>query len=72
MEETVRQVIAANSDLRPGDVIATNDPYAGGSHLPDITVVTPVLRQIGLPPSPLRGGAGEGGNTARPTLILHR
>jgi 5-oxoprolinase (ATP-hydrolysing) len=42
MEETVRQVIAANPDLEPGDVFATNDPYAGGSHLPDVTVVTPV------------------------------
>jgi 5-oxoprolinase (ATP-hydrolysing) len=42
MEETVRYTIAANSDLQPGDVIATNDPYAGGSHLPDITVITPV------------------------------
>jgi 5-oxoprolinase (ATP-hydrolysing) len=42
MEETVRQTIAANPELRPGDVIATNDPYAGGSHLPDITVITPV------------------------------
>jgi 5-oxoprolinase (ATP-hydrolysing) len=42
MEETVRSTIAANPDLQPGDVIATNDPYAGGSHLPDVTVVTPV------------------------------
>jgi 5-oxoprolinase (ATP-hydrolysing) len=42
MEETVRYTIAANPDLAPGDVIATNDPYAGGSHLPDITVITPV------------------------------
>jgi 5-oxoprolinase (ATP-hydrolysing) len=42
MEETVRRTIAANPGLQPGDVIATNDPYAGGSHLPDITVVTPV------------------------------
>ncbi len=42
MEETVRHTIATNPDLRPGDVIATNDPYAGGSHLPDITVVSPV------------------------------
>jgi 5-oxoprolinase (ATP-hydrolysing) len=42
MEETVRQAIAANPDLQPGDVIATNDPYAGGSHLPDVTIVTPV------------------------------
>jgi 5-oxoprolinase (ATP-hydrolysing) len=42
MEETVRCTIAANPNLRPGDVIATNDPYTGGSHLPDVTVVTPI------------------------------
>lgn len=42
MGETVRRVIADNPDLRPGDVIVTNDPYRGGSHLPDVTVVTPV------------------------------
>lgn len=42
MEETVRHILAANPDLAPGDVFATNDPYAGGSHLPDITVITPV------------------------------
>ena len=30
--------------LRPGDVLVTNHPVAGGSHLPDITVVTPVFR----------------------------
>jgi 5-oxoprolinase (ATP-hydrolysing) len=42
MEETVRYVIAVNPNMRPGDVFATNDPYAGGSHLPDITIVTPV------------------------------
>ncbi|MEX0611454.1 MAG: hydantoinase B/oxoprolinase family protein [Pirellulales bacterium] len=43
MEETVRHTIAANPNLQPGDVIATNDPFAGGSHLPDITVLTPVF-----------------------------
>jgi 5-oxoprolinase (ATP-hydrolysing) len=55
MEETVRHMIAANPDLRPGDVIATNDPYAGGSHLPDITVITPVHRPSPNP-SPSREG----------------
>jgi 5-oxoprolinase (ATP-hydrolysing) len=29
--------------IRPGDVYALNDPFAGGTHLPDITVVTPVF-----------------------------
>jgi len=47
MEETVRQVLAANPDMRPGDVFCTNDPYAGGSHLPDITLVTPVFNAAG-------------------------
>lgn len=42
MGETVRAVMADNPDWQPGDVIVTNDPYRGGSHLPDVTVVTPV------------------------------
>jgi len=42
MEETVRATIAANPNFQLGDVIATNDPYAGGSHLPDVTVITPI------------------------------
>ena len=29
-------------DLKEGDVILTNHPVAGGSHLPDLTVITPV------------------------------
>lgn len=29
--------------LEPGDVLMTNDPYAGGNHLPDVTVVSPVF-----------------------------
>jgi len=29
--------------LKPGDVFATNNPYSGGTHLPDITVITPVF-----------------------------
>ena len=42
MGETVRRIIADNPDMGPGDVFVTNDPYRGGSHLPDITVITPV------------------------------
>ena len=43
MSETVKRVIADNPEIQPGDVFATNDPYRGGSHLPDITVITPVF-----------------------------
>ena len=42
MSETVKQVVVDNPDLHPGDVVITNDPYRGGSHLPDVTVVTPL------------------------------
>ena len=30
--------------LQPGDMVITNDPYKGGSHLPDITLIEPVFR----------------------------
>ncbi len=30
-------------DLEPGDVVILNDPYRGGTHLPDVTLVTPVF-----------------------------
>jgi 5-oxoprolinase (ATP-hydrolysing) len=43
MGETVRNVRAAFADLADGDVVVTNDPAAGGSHLPDVTTVTPVF-----------------------------
>jgi N-methylhydantoinase B len=30
-------------EMRPGDVFVLNDPYRGGTHLPDITLITPVF-----------------------------
>jgi len=42
MGETVRCILRDNPHLAPGDVFVTNDPYRGGSHLPDVTVITPV------------------------------
>ncbi len=44
MGETVRAVLHAEGDaLRPGDAYLLNDPYQGGTHLPDITTVSPVF-----------------------------
>src|SRR5690606_32361934 len=40
-------VIAQNPKMRPGDVFILNAPYNGGTHLPDITVVTPVFDKAG-------------------------
>jgi 5-oxoprolinase (ATP-hydrolysing) len=48
MGESVAAVARAHPHPRDGDVFATNDPTAGGSHLPDITVVTPVFVDGGL------------------------
>jgi 5-oxoprolinase (ATP-hydrolysing) len=48
MDRSVETVIAANKGkIRPGDVFALNAPYNGGTHLPDITVVTPVFDDKG-------------------------
>jgi 5-oxoprolinase (ATP-hydrolysing) len=44
MDRTVETVIRENKGkIRPGDVYAINAPYNGGTHLPDITVCTPVF-----------------------------
>ncbi len=43
MGQTVRGIIASFPRIQPGDCFITNDPYRGGSHLPDVTVVTPVF-----------------------------
>ncbi|WP_201494271.1 hydantoinase B/oxoprolinase family protein [Rubrivivax sp. A210] len=42
MSESIRTVILRNPAMQPGDVYVLNDPYHGGTHLPDVTVVTPV------------------------------
>jgi len=47
MSESVRAVLDAHPRTSSGDVFVTNDPAAGGSHLPDITVVTPVHDRAG-------------------------
>jgi 5-oxoprolinase (ATP-hydrolysing) len=48
MGESVRTVIRSRgAKLRPGDVVALNNPYNGGTHLPDVTVITPVFDAAG-------------------------
>ncbi len=44
MSESVNSLIRARGNtLKPGDAFASNNPYNGGTHLPDITVITPVF-----------------------------
>ena len=52
MDRSVETVIRANAgQMRPGNVYMLNAPYNGGTHLPDITVITPVFANEG-------GGSG--------------
>ncbi|MDF1553183.1 MAG: hydantoinase B/oxoprolinase family protein [Deferrisomatales bacterium] len=46
MMECVQTLLAA-APLRPGEVVMNNSPYHGGTHLPDITVVSPVYDPAG-------------------------
>ena len=48
MGESIKIIAARNvGRMRPGDVYVLNDPYHGGTHLPDVTVVTPVFGRAG-------------------------
>ncbi|HEY6720623.1 MAG TPA: hydantoinase B/oxoprolinase family protein, partial [Burkholderiales bacterium] len=48
MGESVRTVIRENSErMKKGDVYVLNAPYNGGTHLPDVTVITPVFDEAG-------------------------
>ncbi len=68
MGESIKTVIRENhGKMSPGDVYVLNDPYNGGTHLPDVTVITPVYlasspgRGSSDHPLPLAGeGRGEG------------
>ncbi len=74
MDRAVETIARENAGrIRPGDVYMINAPYNGGTHLPDITVVTPVFSSSTSPCSspasgfssplagevPRRGGGGE-------------
>ena len=67
MGESIKMVIARNPVMRPGQSYALNDPYHGGTHLPDVTVVTPVFgagavggaaEALRAPQTPSGGGSG--------------
>jgi 5-oxoprolinase (ATP-hydrolysing) len=47
MDESVKAIIRQNPVVNPGDVFVLNAPYNGGTHLPDITVCTPVFDKAG-------------------------
>ncbi len=48
MGESVQEIMRRRGEtMRPGDVYVLNAPYAGGTHLPDVTVVMPVFQKMG-------------------------
>ena len=47
MSASVRAAVDAHPDLGPGDAVAVNAPYNGGTHLPDVTVIQPVSDETG-------------------------
>ncbi|MGV3726879.1 hydantoinase B/oxoprolinase family protein [Hydrogenophaga sp.] len=58
MGESIKTVIRENAGkMQPGDVYALNDPYHGGTHLPDVTVITPVY--LGNQPTFYVGSRGH-------------
>jgi 5-oxoprolinase (ATP-hydrolysing) len=60
MGESIKTVIRENAGtMQPGDVYVLNDPYHGGTHLPDITVITPVYLGDAAQPTFYVGSRGH-------------
>ena len=60
MGESIKTVIRENAGkMHPGDVYVLNDPYHGGTHLPDITVITPVYLKTSTEPTFYVGSRGH-------------
>ncbi len=71
MDRSVEAIINLNAgDIHPGDVFALNAPYNGGTHLPDITVVTPVFADA-LSPRPSRRPSGPPQDEGRGAAARH-
>jgi N-methylhydantoinase B len=69
MPMSVGAAIAA-CEMAPGDVVMLNDPFRGGTHLPDITLVAPVYVSRGRPFSRLRAGSRPPKNANRPDFYV--
>ena len=64
MGESIKMVIQRNPHIRRGDVYVLNDPYHGGTHLPDVTVVTPVFAPLPADPPAASQPTGPMGHRA--------
>jgi 5-oxoprolinase (ATP-hydrolysing) len=60
MGESIKTVIRDNAGrMQAGDVYVLNDPYHGGTHLPDVTVITPIYLGDALEPDFYVGSRGH-------------
>jgi N-methylhydantoinase B len=69
MPMSVRAAIAA-CEMGPGDVVMLNDPFRGGTHLPDITLVAPVFVRRGRTVDRLRAGSLPGKAEEHPDFYV--
>ncbi|MEV6617987.1 hydantoinase B/oxoprolinase family protein [Streptomyces sp. NPDC051051] len=71
MGTSVKEVISRRGPaMRPGDTYAVNDPYHGGTHLPDVTVITPVFDARGDRGTESHRGTGSDRDTGSDPRIL--
>ena len=80
MSESIKTVIERNPLMQAGDVYVLNDPYHGGTHLPDVTVVTPVYLDApklpavatsrGGSPQTVEPGSGSGLGYSQPSFYV--
>lgn len=61
MPLSVEAAVRRFDDLQPGDMVALNDPFRGGTHLPDITMVSPIFLPSGGPFPVSQGNSGGPG-----------
>jgi len=69
MPRSVRAAIDAG-EMAPGDVVMLNDPFRGGTHLPDITLVAPVYEKPGHDFNTTRRGSARRKAAARPDFYV--
>jgi 5-oxoprolinase (ATP-hydrolysing) len=70
MGTSVKEVVRRRAGaMAPGDTYAVNDPYHGGTHLPDITVITPVFGTRGSGGGD--GGSGGGEGAEDPEILFY-
>lgn len=76
MGHTVRRMMEVFGTMSPGDCYVSNNPFAGGSHLPDVTVVTPVFcdapadAPADAPPAAPPAATERAGDSPRPDFFV--